>query len=337
MTTTGESGPLRGDVLGRIAGATTAILATTDRDGVGDVSVLAGSRCFLRVLDRHRFAFPDTGVEPMTAARANLAETPAVAMLLLVGGTRRALHLNGTARVVPADELRAADPTVPATPVPGEATDVWVVVEVGDLYPLDGEDAPSLSGPRPVAAPAPHRAASRGRLIAALVALVLVAMVVVAAVVVATRPSASSAAPPPPAPVVDPGPTGPPTLRGRVTEIRDEATVVADVGGRPVTVAIVGLDAATVPSCAAPASLEFARRTLLGQTVTLVPDPTLPPQPGVTRAYAVLGSQLSYTDAAIRQGQAPAAGPSQYSAVFDGEQRDARADEVGMWGPPCVR
>ena len=333
----GESGPLRGDVLGRIAGATTAILATTDRDGVGDVSVLAGSRCFLRVLDRHRFAFPDTGVEPMTAARANLAETPAVAMLLLVGGTRRALHLNGTARVVPADELRAADPTVPATPVPGEATDVWVVVEVGDLYPLDGEDAPSLGGPRPVAAPAPARAASRGRLIAALVALVLVAMVVVAAVVVATRPSASSAAPPPPAPVVDPGPTGPPTLRGRVTEIRDEATVVADVGGRPVTVAIVGLDAATVPSCAAPASLDFARRTLLGQTVTLVPDPTLPPQPGVTRAYAVLGSQLSYTDAAIRQGQAPAAGPSQYSAVFDGEQRDARADEVGMWGPPCVR
>jgi endonuclease YncB( thermonuclease family) len=51
----------------------------------------------------------------------------------------------------------------------------------------------------------------------------------------------------------------------------------------------------------------------------------------------VLGTQLSYTDAAIRQGQAPAAGPSQYRAVFDGEQRDARNDGVGMWGPPCVR
>ena len=100
------------------------------------------------------------------------------------------------------------------------------------------------------------------------------------------------------------------------------------MAGRPVTVAIVGLDAATVPPCARTASVDFARRTLDGQTVTLVPDPTLPPQQGVTRAYAVLGTQLSYTDAAIRQGQAPSAGR---------EQRDARDDGVGMWGPPCVR
>ncbi|MDT7743085.1 MAG: hypothetical protein QOE59_2163 [Actinomycetota bacterium] len=286
----------------------------------------------------NRFAFPDTGAEAVTAARANLAETPAVAMLLLVGGTRRALHVNGTARVVPAAELRAEDPTVPEAPVPGEPTDVWVVVEVGDLYPLDGEDAPVLGGPRPVPPPARAGSPNRGRTIAAaLVAVVLVAMVAVAAVVIAQRPPAPAAAPPPAAPAVDPGPTGPPTLRGRVSEIRDEATVVVDVAGRPVTVAIVGLDAASVPACAAPASLDFARRTLLGQTVTLVPDPTLPPQPGVTRAYAVLGTQLSYTEAAIRQGHAPAAGPSQYRAVFDGEQRDARNDEVGMWGPPCVR
>ncbi len=331
-----DGGPLRGDVLGRIAGATTAILATTDRDGVGDVSVLAGARCFLRVLDRDRFAFPDTGTEAATAARANLAETPAVAMLLLVGGTRRALHVNGTARVVPAAELRAEDPTVPEAPVPGEPTDVWVVVEVGDLYPLDGEDAPVLGGPRPTPAPAPAGASIRGRTVAAaLVAVALIAMVGIAAVVVAQRPSAPAAAPAP-APVVDPGPTGPPTLRGQVTEVRDPSTVVVDVAGRPVSVAIVGIDAATVPACARTESLDFARRTLQGQTVTLVPDPTLPVQPGVTRAYAVLGSQLSYTDAAIRGGHAPAAGLSQYGSVYDDEQRDAKDAGVGMWGPPCV-
>jgi endonuclease YncB( thermonuclease family) len=331
-----DPGPLRGDVLGRIAGATTAVLATADRDGTQDVSVLAGARCFLRVLDRNRFAFPDTGVEPLTAARANLAETPGVAMLLLVGGTRRALHLNGTARVVPAAELRAEDPTVPEAPVPGESTDVWVVVEVGDLYPLDGEEAPVLGGPRPVPPPAPGGAPIRGRTVAAaLVAVALIAMVALAAVVIAQRPSAPAAAPTA-APGVDTGPTGPPTLRGQVTDVRDPATVVVDVAGRPVTVAIVGLDAASVPACAAPASLDFARRTLQGQTVTLVPDPTLPQQPGVTRAYAVLGTQLSYTDAAIRQGHAPVAGPTQYRAVYDGEQRDAQDDGAGMWGPPCV-
>ncbi|HEY2222135.1 pyridoxamine 5'-phosphate oxidase family protein [Actinomycetospora sp.] len=331
-------GPLRGDVLGRIAGATAAVLATADRDGVQDISVLGGSRCFLRVLDRHRFAFPDSGDEPTTAARANLAETPAVGMLLLVGGTRRALHLNGTAAVVPAEELRAEDPTVPEHPIPGEPTDVWVVVEVGDLYPLDGEEAPRLADAPAVAAPAPASSGRRGRaVVAALVALAVVCLAVVGVASVVSQPPVPAAAPPPPAPVVDPGPTGPATLRGQVTEIRDPATVVVDVAGRPVTVGIVGLDAATVPDCARAESTDFARRTLDGQTVTLVPDPTLPVQPGVTRAYAVLGSQLSYTDAAIRGGHAPAAGPSQYGGVFDGEQTEARDAGVGMWGPPCVR
>jgi endonuclease YncB( thermonuclease family) len=335
-----ESGPLRGDILGRIAGATTAVLATSDRDGAQDISVLGGSRCFLRVLDRDRFAFPDSGAEPATAARANLAETPAVAMLLLVGGTGRALHLNGTARVVPAEELRAEDPTVPEHPIPGEPTDVWVVVEVGDIYPLDGEDAPRLGGAPTAAVPAPAPAGSghRGRtLIAALVALAVVCLAVVGVVSVLSRPATPAAAPPAPAPVVDPGPTGPATLRGQVTEVSDPATVVVDVAGRPVTVGIVGLDAATVPDCARADSMDFARRTLDGQTVTLVPDPTLPVQPGITRAYAVLGSQLSYTDAAIRGGHAPAAGLSQYGGVFDGEQTDAKDAGVGMWGPPCVR
>ena len=70
--------------------------------------------------------------------------------------------------------------------------------------------------------------------------------------------------------------------------------------------------------------------------MTLVPDPTLPAAPR-PRAYVVLGTQLSYTDAAIRAGWAPAAGAAQYQAVFDGEQRAAQSGGVGMWGPPCRR
>ncbi|MDL5157820.1 pyridoxamine 5'-phosphate oxidase family protein [Actinomycetospora termitidis] len=333
------AGPLHGDVLHRVVAARTAVLATSDRDGRTDVHVLSGPRCFLRVLDAGRFAFPDEGVEPTSAARGNIVESPRVGMLLVddAGPRRRGLHVDGTARVVPDAELRAEFADLPTHPVPGRDTDVWVVVEVGDLYPLDGADVPPLGpGAAPVAA-APTGGGRRPVLIAAVLGLVAALLAVAVVALVATRPDASAAAPPPAAPAPDPGPTGPPTLRGVVDRVVDPATLVVTVAGRPVTVAVVGLDAATVPPCALPESLDFARRTLGGQTVTLVPDPTLPTRPGVTRAYAVLGSQLSYTDAAISGGHAPAAGDAQYRAVFDREQRDARADGVGMWGPPCVR
>lgn len=117
-------------------------------------------------------------------------------------------------------------------------------------------------------------------------------------------------------------------------DVPTPATVVVDVGGTPVTVDVIGIDDATIPSCAQPTSLSFARTTLSGQTVTLVPDPTLPPGPA-TQAYVVLDTQLSYTDAAIQAGAAPASGRSQYRAVFDREQTAAADDGVGMWGPPC--
>ncbi len=58
------------------------------------------------------------------------------------------------------------------------------------------------------------------------------------------------------------GPSGPATLYGRALDVTDPATVGDDVAGRPVTVDVVGLDAATVPPCAMTGSLSFARRTL---------------------------------------------------------------------------
>ncbi|MFC5065205.1 pyridoxamine 5'-phosphate oxidase family protein [Actinomycetospora atypica] len=334
-------GPLHGDVLHRVVAAGTAVLATSDLHGRRDISVLSGPRCFLRVLDATRLAFPDEGEESTTAVRANLAEVAGLGMLLVDHDGRRGLHLDGTARVVPAAELRAEHPDLPESPVPGRPTDVWVVVEVGDLYPLDGDDVPRFGAGRPAAAPPPERGRSRGTLAALAVLGVLVLLLGALSIVLATsggqqEVGAQSPAPAP-APAADAAPTGPPVLRGQVRQVLDPATVVVDVDGRPVTVAVVGLDAATIPACATPAALAFARETLDGQTVTLVPDPTLPPSPsGPTRAYAVLGSQLSYTDAAILGGHAKASGAAQYRAVFDREQGVAQDDGVGMWGPPCV-
>jgi endonuclease YncB( thermonuclease family) len=336
-------GPLDRDAVRRVVGATTAVIASGDRHGQRDVSVLAGAMCFVRVLDGSRLAFPDEGVEATTALRSNIGEAADIGMLLVgPGGAagRRALHLNGRAEVVAAEDLRAEHPDLPVDPVPGRATDVWVVVTVGDAYPLDDDQAPPLG---PVAAPAagapgagPADGDRRTRLLIGLVALLALALLAIGIAAVTTGP-ASEASPPAPAagPPAPADPTGPPTLYGNVVGVPSPGTVVVDVRGTQVTVDVVGIDDAAIPACARPASQAFARTTLSGRTVTLVPDPTLPPAQG-TRAYVVLDTQLSYTDAAIGAGAAPAAGPSQYRAVFDTEQRKAQTDGVGMWGPPCT-
>lgn len=345
---TPAAGPLHSETARRVAGAEIAVVATADVHGQRDVAVLYGPACSLRILDATHLAYPDADLEPVTASRSNLAETPDVALLMVAPdghGGRLGLHVNGTARAVPAQELRAKHPNLPVQPMPGRPTDVWVVVEVGDAYALDGDDVPPLiPAPAPASAPAsappPAPAATLDSPRRVLVVLVLIALVatLVVAVGLSGRRADGGGGPPAtaPPPAVDVGPSGPPTLYGRVLDVTDPATVVVDVAGRPVTVGVVGLDAATVPPCAMTDSLSFARRTLRGQTVTLVPDPTLPAAPR-PRAYVVLGTQLSYTDAAIRAGWAPAAGAAQYQAVFDGEQRTAQSAGVGMWGPPCRR
>jgi hypothetical protein len=171
-----------------------------------------------------------------------------------------------------------------------------------------------------------------------LVALLALALLATAIAAMAGGPSTEAS---PPAPATGPPapeePTGPPTLYGNVVGVPSPATVVVDLRGTQVTVDVIGLDDAAIPACARPASQAFARNTLSGRTVTLVPDPTLPPVAPGTRAYVVLDTQLSYTDAMIRAGAAPAAGPAQYRAFFDTEQRDAQDAGVGMWGPPCRR
>ena len=366
-TTTGadHDGPLDDDAAQVIGDADVLVVATADAHGERDIAVLAGPRATVHRLDGRHLAYPDEGVTPMSAGRANLAEEPGIGLLLLgpgADGSRRALHVNGTARVVPDAELRDEHPDLPVDPVAGRATDVWVVVEVGDVYVLEGEDAPPVAGSAaavsaaspasptsptstastasPTSPTSPSPTGSGGRPRRGLVAVLAAAVVVLLLALLGTLATflgsgAGATASPPPPPPADPGPTGPPTLFGRVVDVRDPGTVVTDVGGRPVQVAVIGVDAATIPPCAAADATAFARRTLQGQTVTLVPDPTLPPVPGVTRAYPVLESQLSYSDAVISAGWATPAGPSRYRAVFDRERREAQDAGRGMYGPPC--
>ncbi|MFP5070831.1 thermonuclease family protein [Pseudonocardia nantongensis] len=134
------------------------------------------------------------------------------------------------------------------------------------------------------------------------------------------------------------GISGPPTLYGQVTAVRDPDTAVVEVAGRPITVDVIGADAAAIPVCALDAATAFARDTLLDQAVTLVPDPTLappPPDSPTWPAYLVLDDQQSYTDTAITAGWA-GAGQGRYRPGFLAEQQQARDTGAGMWGLPCA-
>ncbi|MFC5064695.1 thermonuclease family protein [Actinomycetospora atypica] len=138
----------------------------------------------------------------------------------------------------------------------------------------------------------------------------------------------------------------PPTLMGEVVRVDTGDEVVVRVGTEEVVVGILGIDAPemagptrTTGECGAAEALRFADRTLSGQTVTLVPDPTIPAvdDRGRRLAYVVLPTQLSYTDAAISAGVVTADTSRRlwYAPVFAREQAEAVKADRGMWGDPC--
>lgn len=83
----------------------------------------------------------------------------------------------------------------------------------------------------------------------------------------------------------------------------------------------------------------MVRDALSGQTVTLVPDPTIEEfdADGRRPAYVVLRTQQSYTDQALLTGVARADTVRSlwYGDIFVAEQDTARSRGVGLWGPPC--
>ncbi|NMO92368.1 thermonuclease family protein [Actinomycetospora sp. TBRC 11914] len=137
-----------------------------------------------------------------------------------------------------------------------------------------------------------------------------------------------------------------PTLLGQVVRVDSGDEVMVRVDGADQPIAILGITAPrpagpqrTTGECGAAAALRFADQRLSGQTVTLVPDPTVPEldDHGRRLAYVVLSSQLNFTDAALLAGVVTAETdrPLWYAPVFAREQAQAVADGVGLWGAPC--
>jgi endonuclease YncB( thermonuclease family) len=137
-----------------------------------------------------------------------------------------------------------------------------------------------------------------------------------------------------------------PTMFGEVVRVDSGDEIMVRVDGKEQTVAVLGVTAPrlagperTTAECGAKAALTFADERLSGQTVTLVPDPTVPEvdDQGRRLAYVVLPSQLNYTDAALQAGvvMADTSRKLWYASVFAREQSEAADADRGMWGPPC--
>lgn len=173
-----------------------------------------------------------------------------------------------------------------------------------------------------------------------------------------SAPAASSVSPAPPASpapaasssgLPSPGSPAPPTVLGDVARIVAGDEIVVRSGGNDMTVRVLGLSTpaamstdpggSTAAACGSREALQFADSRLSGQSVTLVPDPTIPDvdDQGRRLAYVVLRSQLNYTDAALTEGigRADASRPLWYADVFAREQRDAVDGGRGIWGAPC--
>lgn len=110
-------------------------LATADRHGECDSTFRAGPPGFLQVLDERTLAYPEYRGNGVMASVGNLSENPHLGILMIdFTRDRIGLHVNGRARVVMDDEMRARHPSLPTDPVPGRRAQLWVEVAVEETY-----------------------------------------------------------------------------------------------------------------------------------------------------------------------------------------------------------
>ncbi|MDF3291342.1 MULTISPECIES: pyridoxamine 5'-phosphate oxidase family protein [Streptomyces] len=110
-------------------------LSTADRDGECDSSFRAGPPGFIRVLDDRTLTYPEYRGNGVMASLGNIRQNPHVGILMIdFSRDRIGLHVNGRARLVPDDLMRATHPDLPVDPVPGRRPQVWVEVAVVEAY-----------------------------------------------------------------------------------------------------------------------------------------------------------------------------------------------------------
>lgn len=110
-------------------------LSTADGHGECDCTLRAGPAGFVLALDEKTIAYPEYRGNGVMASLGNILENPHVGILMVdFGRDRIGLHVNGRARIVPDELMRAWTPDLPVDPVPGRRAQAWVEVDVEEAY-----------------------------------------------------------------------------------------------------------------------------------------------------------------------------------------------------------
>jgi predicted pyridoxine 5'-phosphate oxidase superfamily flavin-nucleotide-binding protein len=110
-------------------------VATSDAAGECDASFRAGPPGFVRVLDDRTLAYPEYRGNGVHASLGNITENAHIGLMMIdFERDRIGLHVNGGARVVADDDLRAAHSELPHDPARGRQAERWVVVDVEEAY-----------------------------------------------------------------------------------------------------------------------------------------------------------------------------------------------------------
>ncbi|GAA4476675.1 pyridoxamine 5'-phosphate oxidase family protein [Rhodococcus olei] len=110
-------------------------IGTSAADGTCDVSLRAGPPGFVHVFDADLVGYPEYQGNGVMASLGNIVENPHVGLFMadfvtdLIG-----LHVNGSADIVPDDEVRLAHPDLPEERVRGRRAERWVLVHVEEAY-----------------------------------------------------------------------------------------------------------------------------------------------------------------------------------------------------------
>lgn len=112
-----------------------AFVATSDAHGECDASLRSGPPGFLAVPDDRTLAYPEYRGNGVQASLGNISENAHVGLLMLdFEKDRIGLHVNGSARIVEAEQFHAEFPDVPRDPARGRQAERWVVVSVEEAY-----------------------------------------------------------------------------------------------------------------------------------------------------------------------------------------------------------
>lgn len=126
-------------------------IATSDARGHCDCSFRAGAPGFVQVLDDKTLAYPEYRGNGVLASVGNILENPRIGMMFLdYYQTTVGLHVNGTARVMDAQEI-ACVPTITggvkeaAGNRGGRQARAWIVIGVEEAYIHCSKHVPLLA------------------------------------------------------------------------------------------------------------------------------------------------------------------------------------------------